>query len=276
MTLVSFFGLLIHMSARKASVSESQSKKPFRPNQTQILYTLLLVAVFLVGYLLATVQLLRNPVGTTLTQQPTDSAAVGAGQEAPPTPVPETVIAKLEEVQKEAPSGGKLKGDPNAKVKIVEFSDLECPFCARFYSDTLPQIISDYIDTGKASLEYRHYPLPFHPQAKPLAIATECANDQGKFWEMHDKIFEENIAGALAGATPDTYKQWAADIGLSTADFNSCYDAETHTDVVDSDTNLGGTLGVSGTPTFYINGRQLVGAQPFASFQAIIDEELSK
>lgn len=82
-------------------------------------------------------------------------------------------------------------GDKKAKVTIVEFSDFECPFCNRFFKDTLPQIKKDYVDTGKTVLYYRHFPLGFHPLAKPFAIASECANEQGKFWEFHDKIFEE-------------------------------------------------------------------------------------
>lgn len=254
-----------------------KSANPFRLNQQQVLYSLLLVATFLVGYLLATVQLLKNPAGNTPTQAQGNNAEVAAGQNEPPTPEPETVLAKVDESKGGAAvDEGKLKGGKDAKVKIVEFSDLECPFCARFYSETLPQLISDYINSGDVSLEYRHFPLSFHPQAKPLAIASECANEQGKFWEMHDRIFSENIAGNIASATADTYKSWAADMGFDANAFNSCYDAGRGQDVIDADTKLGSELGVSGTPTFFINGRQLVGAQPFASFKAIIDEELKK
>lgn len=82
-------------------------------------------------------------------------------------------------------------GDKNAKVTIVEFADLECPFCKRYFTDTFPQIKKDYIDKGYVVYYYRHFPLDFHPLAKPFATASECANEQGKFWEMHDKIFNE-------------------------------------------------------------------------------------
>lgn len=81
-------------------------------------------------------------------------------------------------------------GDNNARITIVEFSDFECPFCRRYFSDTFPQLKKEYIDTGKVVMYYRHYPLPFHPLAQPFAIASECANEQGKFWEYHDKIFQ--------------------------------------------------------------------------------------
>lgn len=82
-------------------------------------------------------------------------------------------------------------GEKNAKVTIVEFSDLECPYCRRFFLDTFPQLKKEYIDTGKVAFYFRHFPLSFHPLALPLANAAECANDQGKFWEMHDKIYNQ-------------------------------------------------------------------------------------
>ncbi|MBI4080234.1 MAG: DsbA family protein [Candidatus Levybacteria bacterium] len=84
-----------------------------------------------------------------------------------------------------------VMGNANAAIKIVEFSDFECPFCRRFYEDTLPLIKKNYIDTGKAALYYRHEPLSIHPMAKPFAKAAECANEQNKFWEMHDLIFKK-------------------------------------------------------------------------------------
>jgi protein-disulfide isomerase len=161
-------------------------------------------------------------------------------------------------------------------VTIVEFSDFECPFCARFYTDTLPELTKEYIDSGEIAFYYRHCPLSFHPQAVPSALASECANDQGKFWEMHDKIFDENNAGKLGSATDETYKGYAADLGLNADQFNSCFDDKTHQSKVDEDFAAGNEVGVSGTPTFYINGRQLVGAQPFTAFKAVIDEELKK
>ena len=82
-------------------------------------------------------------------------------------------------------------GDKNAKITIVEFSDFECPFCRRYFTETFPQLKKDYIDTGKAVMYYRHFPLAFHPLAQPFAVASECANEQGKFWDYHDKIFKE-------------------------------------------------------------------------------------
>lgn len=205
---------------------------------------------------------------TETTAQQAAAPDTAAAPQEPAAPDPE-------QVKKDLKMGHfPVKGNDNAKVTIVEFSDFECPFCGRFYSETLSQIQKEYIDTGKVKLYYRHYPLPFHPKAVPLAHAAECANDQGAFWQMHDKIFDNN--STVANMTDEQIKAWAGELGLNTATFNDCYDNKKHQTEIDEDTTAGGAVGVSGTPTFYINGRQLVGALPFDSFKAIIDEELSK
>ncbi|MFH1364782.1 MAG: thioredoxin domain-containing protein, partial [Candidatus Aenigmatarchaeota archaeon] len=144
-----------------------------------------------------------------------------------------------------------------------------CPFCSRFYSDAYQKIITEYVDTGKAKIVYRDFPLSFHPQAQPAAEAAECAGEQGMFWEYHDKIFENQ--GALS---TESYKQWAADLGLNTEQFNSCFDSGTYRSEVQKDFADGQAAGVSGTPTFFINGQKLVGAQPFEAFKGVIDQLL--
>ena len=239
---------------------------PLQTLGTKLVYIALLVACLAIGYLFAKVEMLQK--GATAAQQAQQAAAPAAAPQEPLTPDPE-------KVKKDLKMGHlPVKGNENAKVPMVEFSDFECPFCGRFYSETLSQIEKEYIDTGKVKLYYRHYPLSFHPKAVPLANAAECANDQNAFWKMHDKIFENNAT--VSTMTDDQIKQWAADLGLDTSTFISCYDNKTHQSAIDEDTTAGTAVGVSGTPTFYINGRQLVGAMPFASFKAIIDEELKK
>jgi len=160
-----------------------------------------------------------------------------------------------------------VKGDPNAPIIIIEFSDFQCPFCERFYTNTLPQIVSQYIDTGKAKLVFRDFPLSFHPNAQPAAEAAECADEQGKFWEMHDKIFENQGSMSV-----ESYKLWAEEIGLNTEQFNSCLDSGKYASEVQKDFSDGAAAGVSGTPTFFINGEKLVGAQPFEAFKAVLDK----
>tara|TARA_Y100000310_G_scaffold345864_1_gene471812 strand:+ start:7374 stop:8120 length:747 start_codon:yes stop_codon:yes gene_type:complete len=164
-----------------------------------------------------------------------------------------------------------FEGNADAPITIVEFSDFECPFCGRFYTDTLGQLREKYVETGKVKIIFRDFPLSFHPEATPAAEASECAADQGKFWEFHDLIFENQTTMSAA-----SYKQWAADLGLDTEQFNSCVDDGTHAAEVRADFAAGQAAGVSGTPTFFINGQKVVGAQPFSVFEQIIEAELAE
>ena len=165
-----------------------------------------------------------------------------------------------------------VKGDPNAPVEIIEFSDFQCPFCSRWYSDALPQIQKEYIDTGKVKLVYRDFPLSsIHPQATPAAEAAECAKEQGKFWEFHDKLFENQASLSTA-----SYKQWAQELGLNTQQFNDCVDKKKYQREVTKDYQDGQAAGVTGTPSFFVNGINIRGAQPFSAFKTIIDQELAK
>lgn len=169
-------------------------------------------------------------------------------------------------------------GNKDAKLTIIEFSDFQCPFCRVFWKDTYKQIKKEYIDTGKVKLVYRDYPLDFHPMAGPSAQAAECADDQGKFWEMHDKIFMEQDKlgqGTVTYAASDL-KKWASQIGLNASQFNQCLDSGKYKSEVEKDLADGSASGISGTPSFVINGRLMVGAQPFSAFKAVIDEELKK
>lgn len=169
-----------------------------------------------------------------------------------------------------------VKGAANAKVTVIEFSDFQCPFCSRFFSQSFGQIEKDYIDTGKVLFVYRDFPLDsIHPQAVPGALAANCANEQGKFWEYHDKIFQNQESMSDA-----SYKAWAAELGLNTQQFNQCYDSKKYQSEVQKDFQDGAAAGVSGTPTFFIGSpskgyQQLVGAQPFAVIKQVIDAELA-
>ena len=168
-------------------------------------------------------------------------------------------------------------GKDNAPVTIIEFSDYQCPFCRRFYVDTLPQLKKEYIDTGKVKLIFRDFPLSFHPGAQPAAEAAECADDQGKYWEMHDKIFEEQSKQGQGTVqfTADDLKTWAKSVaGLDYQRWESCFAAGTHRAEIRKDTADGTQAGVSGTPAFFVNGQLVSGAQPFAVFQQIIEAEL--
>jgi protein-disulfide isomerase len=196
---------------------------------------------------------------------------LAVNNQAAPTPAAVPSAAPSPNIDMEAlMDDDAVKGDPNAPVTIIEFSDFECPFCARFYSDTLSQIDEQYIKTGKVKLVYRDFPLSFHPQAQKAAEAAECAGEQGKFYDMHDLLFEQGVQGGVAG-----FKGYAQQIGLDTGKFNTCLDSGEMASEVRKDFSDGQKAGVQGTPGFIINGNLVSGAQPFQVFQQVIEAELS-
>ena len=164
-----------------------------------------------------------------------------------------------------------VKGDANAKVTIVEFSDYECPFCGRFFKETYPQIDEQYVKTGKVKMVFRDFPLSFHQNAQKASEAAECAGDQNKYWEMHDLLFKNQQALSVS-----ELKKYAGQLGLNQKTFDDCLDSGKNAAEVKKDMAEGSQYGVSGTPAFFINGKKLVGAQPFSAFKAVIDAELAK
>ena len=176
-----------------------------------------------------------------------------------------------------------FKGNANAPVTVIEFSDFQCPFCSRFFEQTLPQLEENYIETGKIKFVYRDLPLDnLHPNARPVHIAAECADEQGKFWEYHDILFEKQSEWQrLAAADLQiTMAEYANDLGLEKASFESCMQSDEIADEVNKDYLEGTSYGATGTPTFFIGNEKdgfikLVGAQPYSAFQAEIDKQLS-
>lgn len=160
-------------------------------------------------------------------------------------------------------------GPADAPIVIVEFSDFQCPFCQRFYDQTFKQLMAAY--PGKIRFVYRHLPLTsIHPEAFPAAEASMCANEQNAFWPFHDKIFEnQDKLGS------DLYLQIASDLKLNTSAFEDCVNTNKYKDQVQVDSDFALGLGVQSTPTFFINGLALVGAQPLTAFTQIIDKELA-
>jgi protein-disulfide isomerase len=161
-----------------------------------------------------------------------------------------------------------IRGNQSAPVTIVEFSDYQCPFCARV-NPTIEKVRETY--GNKVRIVFKDFPLANHAQAPKAAEAAHCAGDQGKYWEMHDRLFSDQRALEVPGL-----KASAAALGLNVAKFNQCLDSATYQAIVQEDLSLGEKMGVNSTPTLYINGRAVVGAQPFELFKSIIDEELAK
>lgn len=175
-----------------------------------------------------------------------------------------------------------IRGNPDAKISIIEFSDFQCPFCAKFHKETLPQIEQNYISTGKVNFVYRDFPIQsIHPNAIPAALASECADDQGKFWEMHDMIFktQRDWQGLEISQSVSLFKQYASKIGLDSKEFDSCVDSGKYLEEIKNDLDDGRNYGVTGTPGFFVGNEQigftkLIGAQPYSSFQRIIEQQL--
>ena len=166
------------------------------------------------------------------------------------------------EVAAEGPS----KGPDKAPVTIVEFSDFECPFCSRA-EGTVAQVLGAYGD--KVRLVYRDFPLPMHPNAQKAAEAAHCAGDQGKYWEMHGRLFANQQSLEVAAL-----KKHAGGLELDQGKFDKCLDSGAKAKLVDANRKAGEEVGVTGTPAFFVNGMMLSGARPFEEFKSLIDSEL--
>jgi predicted DsbA family dithiol-disulfide isomerase len=164
-------------------------------------------------------------------------------------------------------SGHPWSGGKDAPVTIVEFSDFQCPYC-RSAEPVLKQVRAKYGD--KVKFVYMDFPLGMHQHAMDAAVAGRCAADQNKFWQLHDAMFSDQTKLDAAGL-----KASAAKVGLDTKKFNACFDAKTGVAEIKADQAQGERLGVNGTPTFFVNGRELVGMESENGFTEVIDDELS-
>lgn len=183
---------------------------------------------------------------------------------APPRQAPAAPAGPVDVKFGRAPVHGKT----NAPIQLVVYSDFECPFCSRV-NPSIAEVKKVYGD--KVAVAFKHYPLPFHPNAKPAAVASIAAHKQGKFWEFHDKAFQNQKA-----LTRDNFIAWAKELGMDINKFQKDLDDPANAAWVDEDMAEGSKFGVNGTPATFVNGRLVSGAQPVEAFKAIIDEELKK
>lgn len=167
-------------------------------------------------------------------------------------------------------AGSPSEGSDSAKVVMVEFSDFQCPYCGDFARNVLPQIRENYVDTGKVKFVFKSFPLPQHQYAFNASEAAECARDQGKFWEMYDKLYQNQDALAVSDI-----KEYAIELELNISQFDQCLDSGAKASIVQNDTNYAIQMGIDETPTFYINDKKITGDQPYSVFQQAIDSELS-
>lgn len=191
------------------------------------------------------------------TPRPEETSAAGEPRYAGAAPTPvslgESVAASL--------------GDPEAPVTIVEFTDYECPFCARYSRETFPQIREQLVESGLVYYQLKDLPLDMHPSAGIAAEAARCAGDQEAYWEMHDALFAEQEAWAQADDVEAALNELAGGLGLDASAFTDCLESGRYADAVAGNLSEAAALGVNGAPSFYINGFPVRGAQPFALFE---------
>ncbi len=165
----------------------------------------------------------------------------------------------------------KVKGSQNAPVIIIEYSDFECPFCGKFFRETLPLIESNYINTGKVKFIYKHFPLRnIHFNAQIAAEASECANEQHKFWQYHDLLFQNT-----PNFKENNLIQYASQINLDVDQFSKCLSSGKYKSVIEEELKEGIKNGITGTPGFLINNKLVTGAQSFSVFEQIIESSLN-
>lgn len=237
-----------------------------------MLVAMVVISAFAVGLLYGKVSVYeKGGAGTAGT--PSGTANAGEAAEVAPEAPVNLDEAMWAEVLKNPVAE---MGESDAKVTMVEFTDYQCPFCARYFSDTMSQIKQNFVDTGKIRYVLRDLPLSFHPNAKPAALAARCAGDQEKYMEMHDALYTSQDSWANLSDPKENFVKLATDLGLNVGTFTSCYDDGKYNDEIDADLALANKVGASGTPTFYINGKQVVGAQPYSAFQTELDAALAE
>lgn len=194
------------------------------------------------------------------------------GAQQPAAPKPDRAAVKI---------SGKdyVLGKADAPLTLINYTDYQCPFCNRFDTTTFAELKKNYIDTGKLRYIVRDYPLPFHQQASKAAQATRCAGEQGKYWQMR-----ETLVSNKEKLDPDSLSGYAKELGLNMGQYDSCMASDRFPSELKSEMDYAGTLGVTGTPTFFIGktskdvmeGQKIVGAQPYGSFEAVIKQLASQ
>ncbi|MFH1508762.1 MAG: DsbA family protein [bacterium] len=252
---------IVGMKKTKSEVRVESSSTPW-------VITTLLFAVLTIGSLMVDIDLSKTDTLAGSADKAADDV-VAATADDDDTVKPEAVKADV------SVDDDYVLGDADAPVTMIEFSDYQCPYCERHFSQTTPEIKKNYVDTGKVKLIFRDFPLSFHPNAFPAATAANCAGEQGEYWNMHDALFESQ-ADWTELADPNTeYKKLASNLGLNTSEFATCLESGDQEAEIEKDFKDGQVAGVKGTPAFFINGEFISGAQPYANFSAVIDKYLA-
>jgi protein-disulfide isomerase len=233
-------------------------------------YSVLVVLAFAAGILIGYAAWGRDTVPATVAQQLASiSSYIGSGS--PSGEVAEAPVDPQPQYRRyDIPTDGYPSlGPADAEIVIVEFSDFQCPYCQQFHEETFPDLLAAY--PGKIRFVYRNFPLPpsMHPDAMSAAVAALCAGDQDAYWDYHGKLFGDNPLNE------ETYIQYATDLDLNIEEFTACLSSGKHDDFIAQDMEFSSNLGVQSTPTFFVNGLAVVGAQPLSSFTQLIEKELA-
>ena len=220
-------------------------------------YAILVVLAFAAGVLIGYAAWGRSST-TVLVPDQSVAGPVAAG----PTSAPQYVRYKV------PTDGFPALGPASAPITLVEFGDFQCPFCREWEQQTYQPLLAAY--PGKIRFVFRDFPLTsIHPNAMPAAEAAQCANEQGQFWSFHDKLFGSETL------SDDVYKQYAQQLGLDMTKFNDCLSTHKYAQQIQADSDFATNLGINSTPTFFINGLAVIGAQPLETFKSVIDKELA-
>jgi protein-disulfide isomerase len=193
------------------------------------------------------------------------ASGAAAAPTTPPTPDPRVTAA----------DGARIKGDPNAKVWIVVVSDFQCPYCAQWERETAPQVIKEFVETGVARLAFVNFPLQQHPNALPAAEAAMCAGAQGKFWEMHDRIFATQQEWSMLPSAEAFFAEAAGALGVAVPEYQACISDHVMRPMIEADTERATTGGAGSTPTFFIGNQVISGAEKIDVFRTAVKDAQS-
>ena len=243
-------------------------KKVNRPNFPQlssksympILIVLLIIASFLLGVLITKVQYLEGGVSTNV--QTGENTTQGDTTTQPPTGPVDVSVGHLP-----------VQGDKNAKVTVIEFADFQCPFCKQWFEQVESNLIKEYVETGKVKFAFRHFAF-LGQESTDAALASECANEQKKFWEYHDYLYQNQGAENSGAFSVENLKSFAVTLGLDSQKFDGCLDSKKYAKNVTKDQEEGNKAGVNGTPATFINGILISGAAPYEDFKKEIEKQL--
>ena len=188
----------------------------------------------------------------------------------PGSSTPVTLQKTSQPVRYDVPVGNNPSiGPEDAPITLIEFGDYQCPYCQAWYLQVYPQIMNAY--QGKIRFVYRDFPLTgIHAEASPAAEAADCAGEQGEYWPYHDKLFNGGLT-----LSSNTFIKYASDVDLDLDQFRNCINTNKYQDAVEDNYNFAYNLGISSTPTFFINGLAIIGSQPYSVFKQVIDQELA-